>query len=130
MRVEQGPLLLHIDLAPDLLVFYHSDGNFTRLIPDLVEIGINVINPVQPDCMDGPAIKREFGDRLALWGTVGSAWLWDRGTPEQVRREVQQRIESLGPEGLLLSPAYDIDFTPFENVVAFVDAVRNHGQLS
>jgi uroporphyrinogen decarboxylase len=117
--------VIHIarEESPELLIFYHCDGNFTQLIPDLVDIGVNVINPVQPDCMDAAAIKREFGDRLAMWGTVGTAILWDWGTPEQVRAEVLRCIETLGPEGLLLSPAYDIDFTPFENIVAFIDAV-------
>jgi uroporphyrinogen decarboxylase len=115
--------------SPDLLVFYHSDGDFTRLVPDLVNIGINVINPIQPDCMDGAAIKREFGDRLAVWGAVGSAHLWDRGTPDQIRSEVRRCIETLGPQGLLLAPAYDIDFAPFENIVAFIEAVDEYGRL-
>lgn len=115
--------------SPELLVFYHCDGDFTRLVPDLVDIGVNVINPVQPDCMDGAAIKREFGDRLAVWGAVGSALLWDRGTPDQIRSEVRRCVETLGPEGLLLAPAYDIDFAPFENIVAFVEAVEEFGRV-
>ncbi|UCD82791.1 MAG: hypothetical protein JSW26_15565 [Desulfobacterales bacterium] len=113
--------------SPELLVFYHCDGDFTRLIPDLVEIGVNVINPVQPDCMDAAAIKREFGDRLAIWGAVGNARLWDWGTPDQVRSEVRRCIQTLGPNGLLLAPAYDIDFAPFENIVAFIEAVEEFG---
>ncbi len=115
--------------SPDLLVFYHSDGDFTQLIPDLVDIGVNVINPVQPDCMDAAAIKRKFGDRLALWGTVGTARLWDEGTPQQIRAEVRRCIDMLGPGGLLLTPAYDIDFAPFENIVAFIDAVEALGRI-
>jgi len=117
------------EASPDLLIFYHCDGDFTRLVPDLVDIGVNVINPLQPDCMDAAAIKCEFGDRLALWGTVGSALLWDRGTPDQVRSEVRRCIETLGPQGLLLAPAYDIDFTPFENIIAFNEAVEEYGQM-
>ncbi|MEJ2164901.1 MAG: uroporphyrinogen decarboxylase family protein [Desulfobacterales bacterium] len=113
--------------SPELLIFYHCDGDFTRLVPDLVQIGVNVINPVQPDCMDGAAIKQEFGDRLAIWGAVGSARLWDWGTPDQIRTEVQRCIQTLGPEGLLLAPAYDIDFAPFENIVAFIEAVDEFG---
>jgi len=113
--------------SPDLLIFYHCDGDFTQLIPDLVDIGVNVINPVQPDCMEGAAIKREFGDRLAMWGTVGSARLWDWGTPDQVRSEVRRCMQTLGPHGLLLAPAYDIDFAPFENIVAFIEAVEEFG---
>jgi len=118
------------EAAPELLIFYHSDGDFTRLIPDLVEIGVNVINPVQPDCMDAIAIKREFGERLALWGTVGSANTWDFGAPEQIRSEVRHRIATLGPAGLLLAPAYDIDFTPLENIAAFVEVVREFGAIA
>jgi uroporphyrinogen decarboxylase len=116
------------EVNPDLLVFYHSDGDFTAIVPGLVEIGVNVINPVQPDCMDAAVIKAEFGDRLALWGTVGSAWLWDRGTPDDVRAEVRRCAETLGPEGLLLCPAYDVDFTPVANLLAFADAVEEYGQ--
>ena len=115
--------------SPELLIFYHSDGNFSRLVPDLVDIGVNVINPIQPDCMDGAVIKREFGDRLAMWGAVGSAYLWDRGTPDQIRSEVKRCIEALGPQGLLLAPAYDIDFAPFENIVAFIEAVEKYGRI-
>ncbi len=111
-------------LVPDLLVFYHSDGNFTPIIPELVEIGVNVINPVQPDCMDAAAIRAEFGSRLALWGTVGTASGWDHGTPDDIRCEVQDRVATLGRAGLLLAPAYDVDFTPLENLQAFVQAVH------
>ncbi len=115
------------EVQPGLIVFYHSDGDFTGIVADLVEIGVNVINPLQPDCMDALAIKQRFGDRLALWGTVGTAALWDHGTPGQIRTEVRRRIETLGPGGLLLSPAYDLDYAPFENITAFVDAVREFG---
>jgi hypothetical protein len=55
--------------------------------------------------------------------------LWDRGTPDQIRAEVRRCIESLGPRGLLLAPAYDIDFAPFENIVAFIEAVDDFGRL-
>jgi uroporphyrinogen decarboxylase len=115
--------------SPELVVFYHSDGDFTALIGHLAEVGVNVINPIQPDRMDALAIKREFGDRIAMWGTVGSAWLWDRGTPEQIRAEVRHRINTLGPEGLVLAPAYDIDFTPLRNLVAFAEAAEEFGRV-
>ena len=132
-RYFKDRLVRVIDIAreesPDLLIFYHCDGDFSRLVPDLVDIGVNVINPIQPDCMDGAAIKREFGDRIAFWGTVGCALLWDQGTPDQIRSEVRRCIEALGPHGLLLAPAYDIDFTPFNNIVAFIEAVEEFGQI-
>lgn len=114
-------------VAPDLLVFYHSDGDFTRLLADLIELGVDCVNPIAPDCMDAAAIRRRFGGRLALWGTVGTALTWDLGTPEQLRGEVRARLETLGRSGLLLSPAYDLDFAPRENVAAFVEAAREFG---
>lgn len=112
------------EAAPDMLIFYHSDGDITRVIPDLVEIGVQVINPLQPDCMDAAAIRKVYGHKLAFWGAVGTARLWDEGTPDEVRAEVDLRINTLGRAGLLLSPAYDIDFAPRANVAAFVEAVR------
>lgn len=116
------------EVSPEILVFYHCDGNFTAIVSDLAEIGVNVINPIQPDCMDAASLKRDFGDRLALWGTVGTAWQWDFGTPEEIRAQVKHRIDILGPAGLLLSPAYDLDFTPFGNITAFVEAVDEFGR--
>jgi uroporphyrinogen decarboxylase len=110
-------------IAPDLLVMFHSDGDFTRVVPDLVEIGVNAINPLQPDCMDAAAIKYAFGDRLALWGTAGTATLWDWGTPAQLRAEAERCVRAYGPAGLLLAPAYDVDFTPLANLRAFFAAV-------
>jgi uroporphyrinogen decarboxylase len=55
---------------PASFVFYHSDGNIEPLIPDLIETGIDILNPVQPECMDPAAIKQKYGDRLSFWGTV------------------------------------------------------------
>ncbi len=109
---------------PELRVFYHSDGDFTRLLPELVEIGVDVVNPLAPDCMDAAAIRRTLGPRPAFWGTVGTAALWDTGTPDEIRRQVARSVAEVGPAGLLLSPAYDVDFTPRANIEAFVDAVR------
>jgi len=115
--------------SPDLIFFYHSDGDFTRILPELIEIGIDAVNPVQPDCMDARAIKREYGSRLAIWGAVGSAWTWDRSAPARIRDEVRRCVEELGPEGYLACPAYDVDFTPLDNLRAFADAVEEYGQI-
>ncbi len=64
---------------------------------------------------------------MALWGAVGTPWMWGNGTPDQIKTEVRYRIEILDPEGLLLAPAYDIDFAPLENITAFVEAVDTFG---
>lgn len=115
----------------DLLIFYHSDGFIEPIIPDLIEIGVDVIEPVQPDVMDPGHLKRLYGDRLSFWGTVGSARLFCDGTPGEVRSEVRQRIETVGPTGLVLAPAYDMDLPDvrWENVLAFFSAADEFGAL-
>jgi uroporphyrinogen decarboxylase len=94
-----------------------------------MEIGVNAINPLQPDHMDAVRIRERFGPRLALWGTVGHQTTFSYATPEQIRQEVKRRIETLGRRGLILCPAYDIDEPdiPWQNVVAFLKAAEEFG---
>ncbi len=109
---------------PSAHVFYHSDGNVTPLIPDLIEIGIDILNPIQPECMDPPSVKRAFGDRLAFWGSVSVQRTMPFGTPDEVRAEVRSRIRDMGAGGgFILSPAHVLGpEVPWENIVAFFDA--------
>ena len=133
---EAGAFLLRAQVVeaarverPDLRIIYHSDGHFDPILDDLVELGVNGINPLQPEHMDGARIRRRFGASLALWGTVGHQSTFGRTRPEDIRREVQYRIETLGRAGLILCPAYDVDEPdiPWENVAAFLDAARRYG---
>jgi uroporphyrinogen decarboxylase len=112
-------------VRPDILVFFHSDGNVTAIVEDLIEIGVDILNPVQPECMDPEALRRQFGRRICLWGTIGTQSTFPFGTPDDVRREVRTRIETLGSEGgLFLAPTHMIEpEVPFANIVAFVEAV-------
>jgi uroporphyrinogen decarboxylase len=114
---------------PDLKVLFHSDGYFEPIIPDLIQIGVDAVNPLQPDHMDPARVRQEFGRRVALWGTVGSQTTFSFATPDQIREEVRCRIEELGRYGLILCPAYDIDEPdiPWESVVAFLRAVQEFG---
>jgi len=116
-------------IKPDLRVLYHSDGNFEPIVGDLMEIGVNAINPLQPEHMDAARIRRKYGPRLALWGAVGHQNLFGWGAPEEIRREVRERIATLGRAGLVLCPAYDVDTPdiPWENVAAFLEAVKEYG---
>jgi len=110
----------------DVLVFYHSDGDVTAIIPDLIEIGVDILNPIQPECMDPVALKRAYGERLSFWGTIGTQSTFPFGSPEDVRREVRARIGTVGVGGgLFLAPTHVIEpEVPFDNIVAFVEAVR------
>jgi uroporphyrinogen decarboxylase len=116
-------------IKPDLRVLYHSDGHIEPIVGDLIEIGVNALNPLQPEHMDAQRIRRTYGPRLALWGTVGYHTTFSFGTPEEIDWEVKQRIETLGRNGLILCPAYDIDEPdiPWENIDAFLSAVKRYG---
>lgn len=118
------------ELDPRITVAYHSDGFYLPIIKDLIEVGVSVLNPVQPDCMDPAELRERFGDALTLWGTVGSATLLPFGTPEAIKREVRLRTETLGSAGrLILGPAYDLeDNVPLENVLAFLEGCRAVGE--
>ncbi|UCC65528.1 MAG: hypothetical protein JSV36_10975 [Anaerolineae bacterium] len=116
-------------IKPDLRVLFHSDGYFEPIIGDLIEIGVNAINPLQPDHMDAVRIRQQYGPRLALWGTVGRQPTFSFATPDEIRQEVKHRIETLGRAGLILCPAYDIDEPdiPWENIAAFLEAAEAYG---
>jgi uroporphyrinogen decarboxylase len=109
---------------PNTFVFYHSDGNVAPLIPDLIDIGIDILNPVQPECMDPAAIKRQFGDRLSFWGTVSVQRTMPFGTPADVQAEVRSRISEVARGGgLILAPTHVLGpEVPWENIVAFFEA--------
>ena len=117
------------EVKPDILVFYHSDGNVWDAIPDLIEAGIDVLNPVQPECMDPARVKREFGDRLSFFGTISVQKTMPFGTPDDIRAEVKLRMETIGRNGgLLLSPSHVLQpDTSWENIVAFFEAVEEFG---
>lgn len=116
-------------IKPDLRILFHSDGFYEPIIGDLIDIGVNAINPLQPEYMDAAHIRRQFGSRLALWGTVGRQTTFSFATPEEIRQEVKARIETIGRSGLILGPAYDIDEPdiPWENVAAFFEAAETYG---
>jgi uroporphyrinogen decarboxylase len=103
-------------------VFYHSDGNIVPLIPELIECGVDILNPLQPECLDPAAVKREFGDCLCFWGAVSVQRTMSFGTPEEVR----ERVRTLGVwGGYILAPAHVLGpETPWENIVAFFDAAN------
>lgn len=106
-------------------VMYHCDGAIYRLIPELIELGIDVLNPIQPDAkdMDGYRLKSEFGDRLSFHGGIDIMKTLPQGTPEEVAAEVRDRVEVLGRGGgyILCSSHHIQSDTPVENVITMYD---------
>ncbi|MFH1007053.1 MAG: uroporphyrinogen decarboxylase family protein [Candidatus Latescibacterota bacterium] len=110
---------------PDIHVWYHSDGNIWDILDDLVEIGVTILNPVQPECMDPLAIRRRMGKRLAFDGCVGTQTTFPFGTPDGMRRTIRELAETLDAlgGGLMLSPTHVLEpEVPPENVCAFFEA--------
>lgn len=110
-------------------VFYHSDGYIEPIIPELIDIGVNILNPIQPECMDPAKLKREYGKDLVFFGTVGVQSILPHGSPEDIKKEVKERIETVGKDGgLILSPTHLINpDVPWENIVAFFEAADEFG---
>lgn len=113
-------------VRPDLLVFMHCDGQVSNFIPEYLEIGVDILNPVQPECNDLAAIGRQYGDRLSFWGGIGTQTTMPFGTPAEVWRKVREVQSALGARGgLLLAPTHILEpEVPWENVEAFVEAAR------
>ncbi|GAH20261.1 unnamed protein product, partial [marine sediment metagenome] len=108
----------------------HSDGNIEEIIPELIEIGVDVLNPVQPEAMDPVKLKKTYGNDLSFWGTMGGQTTIPFGTPEQVKQEVRERVETVGRGGgLLIAPGHMLQpEVPWENIVAFFEAVEEYGK--
>jgi uroporphyrinogen decarboxylase len=113
-------------------VFLHSDGAIKSLIPDLIEAGVDALNPVQFTAagMDLAELKREFGRDITFWGGgVDTQGVLPRGTPEQVREQVLRNVELLMPGGgYIFATVHNIQAdVPPENIVAMVSALREAG---
>lgn len=115
-------------ISPGTRVLYHSDGDISPIIGDLLDIGVDAINPVQPEHMNAAAVRRRY-PRMVLWGTVGHQSAMSRGTPDEIRAEVRLRLRDLGTSGIVLAPAYDLwPEVPWANLQAFLAATEEYGR--
>ena len=116
-------------LRKGIPILFHSDGNIAALIPDLLEMGINALNPIEPYGMDIRAIKKRYGQRLALVGNLDVGGALSGGTQEQVRAEARQLIDDVGRDGgFVLASCHSItsNVQP-ENFLAMVDTAQTYG---
>lgn len=117
---------------PSIKIAWHSCGSIVPIIPDFIEIGLDVLNPLQPLAkdMEPNFLKSEFGESTMFFGGIDIQHLLPCGTPEQIRSEVKRIAGILGAGGgYIIAPAHNIqDDTPVENVLAFFEAVKELGQ--
>jgi uroporphyrinogen decarboxylase len=110
----------------------HSCGSIARLIPDLIDMGVDAINPVQVSAadMDSAVLKRRYGDRLAFWGGgCDTQRVLGSGTPDQVRREVMRRIRDLAPGGgFVFTQVHNVQpNVPPASIEAMLEAALEYG---
>jgi uroporphyrinogen decarboxylase len=113
-------------------VFFHSDGDVTSLIDDFVEIGVDILNPIQTSAgsmSDLPSLKKRFGNNIVFCGGIDSHHVLPHGSVEDVRHEVRRVMQILGPGGGCMVGAVHtvMNDVPPENVLAMVDAVEEFG---
>ena len=117
-------------IISDIQVKYHSDGKLTQLLPDLIDIGITIINPVQPECMDLAEIKREFGRDLTLWGCMPVQSIFTTGSRDDVQRHLEFLMKEIAVDGGLIVKFTNVLFTEksLENIMTFFELFYRMGQ--
>lgn len=115
-------------INPDVHVFIHSDGNLWEIMEDLIEIGFDVIDPIQPECMDPVEVKKRWGDRIVLHGGGSVQHTLPFGTVAEVHQEVTRLIENCGYNGgFVLRASNAISFDcPLENILTFFETARDY----
>jgi len=110
-------------------LLYHSCGNVTPLIEDLIEIGVDILNPIQVNAndMDTKILKERYGDRLCFLGAIDTNKVLPEGSVKDVRDEVKRRIEDLGPSGYILAAVHDIQAdVPPQNVIEMYRSAKDY----
>ena len=109
---------------------YHSDGIIEPIIPDLIEMGVDILNPIQPECMDPAKIKVKYGDKVTLHGTISIQKTLPYGEIAEVKEEVKERIATCGYDGgLVLSPSNQVLIdTKVENFLALYETAKKYGK--
>ncbi len=126
-------LIETIKSTADVKVFMHCDGAITKIIPDLIEIGVDILNPVQTVVKgfdDTQALREQFGNQICFHGGMDVQQVLPNYTPEQIRAEVARRIRDLGSNGgYIIAPCHNINIDiPLENVTTMFEAAKEFGQ--
>jgi uroporphyrinogen decarboxylase len=116
--------------AKGRLVVYHSDGDLQEVVEDIIGCGFDGLNPIEPPAMDITAVKRQYGKRISIIGNIDLGYTLTRGTPDEVRAEVRQRIHDLAPGGgYAVSSSNSIpEYVPLANFNAMREATFEFGR--
>lgn len=112
-----------------LKAMLHTDGGVRELIPDFIDIGLDILNPIQTSAkgMNPHQLKKEFGQDLCFHGSVDVQHTLPFGTEEQVKTEVWKRIDALGPDGFILAPSHNLQpDVPVQNIIAMYQSAQSY----
>jgi len=110
------------EINPNMQIFYHSDGNIETIIDELLEIGVTILNPLQPECMDLDLIARNYKGKVLFDGAIGTQSVMPFGTPDDVRACVRERVAQFGQD-LVMAPTHILEpEVPIANIKAFFEA--------
>ena len=112
------------EIKPDILIFYHSCGYILPFIDKLIESGVEILNPIQPECMSFEEVAKRFGDRLSFWGTLGTQQLLPYGTAKEVYGQTMDNLAACGSKGgIVVGPTHMVEpEVPWENLTALKNA--------
>ena len=133
IKPRQAKLIEVIKRHTDAYVMYHACGATKEFLPDFIDIGVDIFNPVQVGAVgmdDTASLKREFGRDLTFWGgACENQKILPFGTPDEVREETKRRIDDLAPGGgFVFSPVHNIqDGVPPENILAMFEVAHEYG---
>lgn len=115
-------------INPELLVMYHSCGYVEPFIGDLIDAGVDILNPVQPECMSFEKLYKEFGSKISFCGTIGTQTVMPFGTPNEIKAEVKKNLDiTQGKGGLVCCPTHMLEpEVPWENLMAYLAAVKEY----
>ena len=107
-------------------VWVHSCGNICKIFGNITELGVDVLNPIQPECMDIYELKEKYGDRITFWGGISTQRTLPYGTPNEVESETQKITKALSKNGgYIIAPSQEIQSdVPFENLCALIDTAN------
>lgn len=113
-----------------LAVFHHSCGHIVPIIGDLIDLGLDILHPIQPEAMDIHFLKRQFGNQLTFCGGIPTQTLLVRGTPDEVRQEIKKLKRQMGEAGgYILEPGITLQAdVPIKNMTAMIDEARSSGR--
>ena len=115
-------------IKSDVLIFYHSCGYVIPFLHELAEIGVDILNPVQPESMDFAEVHRIIGDKMSFWSTIGTQTTLPFGSQDDVRNQVRRNLDICGDKGgIVIGPTHMVEpEVPWENLVAMKESAESY----